>query len=292
MTYHPSLTGLDMPARIKRLPVDHRGFPVPRFVAWINGQPDHRVVDARRLEPAITKRECWICGEPLGRYFVSIIGCMCAVNRVISEPPSHRECAEFAVKACPFLARPHAHRREAGLPEQHTDAPGFGLKRNPGVTCLWISKTYPKPFRAYAGESGILFQLADPIETVWYRESRLASRGEVQDAIEHGLPALHESAAEEGEAALVELAKMVAAVEAVLPPAHPYPPSVAGIDMTAASYISVLLIKATKLCDGILPNTFPVDRATLKKLRAELGLADDAWPPPTVNGVRIYTLDY
>lgn len=219
MTYHASLDGLFMPDRIKRLPIDKRGFPVPKFVAVINGEPDHRVVNQAWLAPAIVRRMCWVCGNPLGRYYCSIIGCMCAINRVISEPPSHRECAEFSAKACPFMARPHAHRREAGLPDERVAPAGFGLKRNPGVVCLWISKQYPKLLKAPAGNQGVLFQLADPIETVWYREGRLATRAEVEAAIEDGLPTLHEVAAQQGEKALLDLTAMVIAAGQHLPAA-------------------------------------------------------------------------
>lgn len=206
--YHASLAGIEIPDRIKRLPVDKRGFPVPKFVALVDGEPDHRVVDSRRFMPAIRSKLCWICGEPMGRYFTSVIGCMCAVNRVISEPPSHRDCAEFAVKGCPFLSRPQAHRREAGLPEDAQDAAGVGLKRNPGVACLWISKKYPTPEKAWGGNAGLLFMLQDPIETVWYRQGRLATRQEVLDAIEDGLPSLREVAEQESQAAVKALDRM------------------------------------------------------------------------------------
>ncbi len=212
--YHPSLDGIPMPARIARLPVDQRGFPVPKFVALVDGKPDHRVVDARRFAPAIKRRECWICGEPLGRYLASLIGPMCAVNRIISEPPSHRECCEFSVAACPFLARPHAHRREAGLPDDASEAAGVGLKRNPGVICLWIARDY-QPWRPPGG--GILFRLGEPIETVWYTEGRKATREEVVSALYRGLPALLEIAQQESTEAEYTLAQQVARAQAVLP---------------------------------------------------------------------------
>jgi hypothetical protein len=212
---HASLIDIPMPDRIKRLPLDHRGFPVPWFVAWIvppnveaEPQADHRVIRQSAMQPAVRKRLCWTCGEPLGRTFVSLIGCMCSVNRVISEPPSHRDCAEYAVRACPFLARPQMHRREAGLPEQRVAAAGMALARNPGVVCLWISRVYPKPFRASAGQAGTLFQLGEPEETVWYREGRLATRQEVIDAIDDGLPNLLKPAREEGLEAITELARL------------------------------------------------------------------------------------
>ena len=51
------------PARIKALPVDHRGFPVPWFVQWYDDTPNFLVVDHRKLRPAVEKRLCWICGH-------------------------------------------------------------------------------------------------------------------------------------------------------------------------------------------------------------------------------------
>lgn len=216
-TYHASIRELPFPSRIIHLPTDHRGFPVPKFVAWIDGKPDHRVVNPAYMTVAVQKRLCWICGEKMGRYYTSVIGCMCAVNRVISEPPSHRECAEFAVKACPFLARPQAHRREAGMPEDLHEAPGFMLARNPGVSCLWISRAYPTLFRTHAGNDGILFQLGEPSETIWYREGRLATREEVDSAIHDGLPALALAAEQESPEAVAALARKVGEVAAHLP---------------------------------------------------------------------------
>src|SRR5215467_16140142 len=110
--------------------------------------------------------------------------CQCHRLHVISEPPSHLECAEFSVKACPFLARPHAHRRDTNMPDGKQPPPGFAIARNPGVACLWVSKQYPKVFQAQAGGTGVLFSLGDPIQTIWYREGRLATRVEVYDAIQ------------------------------------------------------------------------------------------------------------
>lgn len=214
---HPSLAGITLPARIARLPVDQRGFPVPKFVAWVNGQPDHRIIDTRRFAPCIHNRECWICGEPLGATVASVIGPMCSVNRIISEPPSHRDCAEFSLVACPFLSRPHAHRRGAGLPDDVRDPAGTFIKRNPGVMCLWISRGV-KPFRAEGG-GGVLFRLGDPIETVWYTEGRLATRAEVAASFYSGSGTLIKMAQSEGRASEDALAAKFASAMELLPAA-------------------------------------------------------------------------
>ncbi len=132
--HRPVRAGLPpLPLRITTLPVDERGFPVPRFVAWIDGKPDFRVVDPRQRARAVRLNRCWICGEAFGAHKAFVVGPMCVVNRVSSEPPSHRECAVFAAQACPFLTLPRARRRDANLPATG-EPPGVMLTRNPGVT--------------------------------------------------------------------------------------------------------------------------------------------------------------
>jgi hypothetical protein len=42
-----------MPARFARLPADERGYPVPKFVEWIDGKPDFRCVDSRWLTKTV-----------------------------------------------------------------------------------------------------------------------------------------------------------------------------------------------------------------------------------------------
>lgn len=217
---HPLRYGLPpLPQRMKNLPVDHRGFPVPHFVAWVDGVPDHRIVDAAKLPIAIKRNLCWMCGQPLGVYKTFCIGPMCAITRTISEPPSHLACVRFAAQACPFLTRPHAKRREAGLPDEVCDPAGLGLKRNPGAVCLWTTKSF-RPYRhrgaVNGGNDGILFELGDPEATEWYVEGRPATREEIEGSIVSGLPALEQLASQEGKAAMVVLNIRVASVRAML----------------------------------------------------------------------------
>lgn len=183
------------PPRIAALPVDHRGYPVPYFVAWVDGVPDHRVRDEPKVYAAIRDQRCWICGQTLGRYLTFVLGPMCAVNRVSSEPPAHRECALYSAQACPLLTRPHAHRREAGLPEEATPPPGLMIRRNPGVVLLWTTRAY----RLERTGPGVLFRLVgEPTATQWLCEGRTATRAEVLASIDSGLPLLEEQARLQG----------------------------------------------------------------------------------------------
>jgi hypothetical protein len=176
-------------------------FPVPWFVEIINGQPDFRVISAEKMVRAVRERLCWICGERLGSYLVFVLGPMCAINRIISEPPSHRECAEFAVQACPFLTLPKLTRDEKPTGPDLVEPAGVGLERNPGACCLWVTKSY----RVQRVSNGVLFQVGDPIEVIWYTKGRVATREEILHAIDTGLPALREPAEAEGAESVAEL---------------------------------------------------------------------------------------
>lgn len=186
-TLHPNLPPL--PERIERLPVDHRGYPVPWFVAWIDGKPDFRVVDPAKLKGAIENRLCWVCGGKLGTYLAFTIGPMCAINRVSAEPPSHRECAIFSAMACPFLTKPAVDRRVEGLPEDVRENPNH-IRRNPGVALVWITKWYELMRNS---DGSPLIHVGDPYETIWFALGKLANRQQVLDSMQSGLPLLSEA---------------------------------------------------------------------------------------------------
>jgi hypothetical protein len=219
MNYNSRISTLAIPPRVKRLPISSEGWPVPWFVAWIDGQPDFRVIDTPKLGRAVRERRCWVCGDVLGQNKAFPIGPMCAINRVISEPPSHRECAIFSARACPFLSQPRMRRNEKNLIEQRVDAPGFGLKRNPGAVCVWITREF-KVFQAKRGVPGILFHLGDPVECLWFANGREATRAEVLASIDSGYPSLLEVAKQQGAEAVAELERYRAEVMPLLPLAN------------------------------------------------------------------------
>lgn len=211
--YNAAVRALDMPARIRRLPVQ-RGYPVPWFVAPVADGYDFRVVDTPKIARAWVERRCWICGDRLGRTVCAVLGPMCAVNRISSEPPSHRECAEFAARACPFLVNPRMRRNEADMPEHWLPSPGIPLEHNPGMMALWFTRHY-RPFKVGGGS---LFSYEDdPVEVAWWIEGRHATREEVVNALVAGLPRLRRVAEEEGDRARTALARQIEKVKVLLP---------------------------------------------------------------------------
>jgi len=152
-----------LPERIKALPV-FRGYPTPWFCAMVNGEPEFRAADGRKWELAVKTRRCWICGAKLGHFLGFCLGPMCCISKTTAEPACHRECAAWAIRNCPFLARKHMVRRENDLPEGIESPPGEMLRRNPGVTALWMTHsfaTFPDQNRRS------LIQVGDPLEVLW-----------------------------------------------------------------------------------------------------------------------------
>ena len=213
----------DMPKRIARLPKDERGYPVPRFVEWLKdgrqarrteqgAKPDFRYASPEFRNSAFKHGYCWVCGENMGVHKVYAIGPMCVVNRVTMEPSSHRECAEFSVKACPFLLRPRMKRLPHG-----EDAPknvaGLMIERNPGCTCLYETNSA----RAFDAGNGWLIRLGEPTRVDWWCEGRQATRQEIVDSIEGGYPILLEQAKKDGPDAVDELARLADKARTLLP---------------------------------------------------------------------------
>lgn len=214
------------PAQILALPTDARGYPVPWFVAWIDGQADFRCIGEGKLRAAIKDGRCWICGGRLGRLKAFVIGPMCAVNRVSPEPPSHLRCAVFAAEACPFLTQPKRLRNAEGAAGEITDGRPVGgvmIARNPGVALVWATlrfKVVPD------GRGGLLFDVGRPERTLWFAHGRPATRAEVLTSIDSGLPLLRAAAAEDGPEGVAELERCIDRAMALLPSdSHPLSPA-------------------------------------------------------------------
>jgi ribosomal protein S14 len=206
-----------IPPRLLSLPVQN-GYPVPWFAAKIDEHHyDLRLADADKFRLAIKKNLCWVCGQPLGVYKAFAISPMCAINRTIAEPPSHRDCAEWSAKACPFLNQRKNERREGNYPDelQLSKPAGEMIRRQPGTVGIWITKQYT--IFADPNGSGLLFRLRDPCEVLWLREGRVATREEVMHSIETGYQLLLDLAQKDGSGAVQQLEQKRQAVLYLLP---------------------------------------------------------------------------
>jgi hypothetical protein len=169
-----------LPPAMRLLPLDPRGYPIPWFVAYIDGKPDFRVMDPDKLEKAYQHGFCWICGGPLMARKCFVLGPMCTIQAVSEEPPSHLDCALYAVRACPFIVLPNAKRRlSAGSnAPSGTKIVATVIDANPGMYAIWIARRYtvqrpPRP----------LFGLTDCTGIYWYKAGREATAIEALTAL-------------------------------------------------------------------------------------------------------------
>lgn len=104
---------IDLPERMKGMKLDERGYPIPYFAAVVNGKPDFRYMDSKKLTRCIEEKRCYICSQRLlkGQLWF-IAGPMGMKNRVHSDPPMHEECARFSLKICPHMFFEKSERRE------------------------------------------------------------------------------------------------------------------------------------------------------------------------------------
>lgn len=214
MTMRPELTML--PARMRDLPVDERGYPVPWFVAWHDGKPEFRAMDGEKFVRAIRQKLCWVCGEKLGVNVCFVAGPMCGVNRTSSEPPSHLDCARWSARNCPFLSNPRMVRREDEVVNNvkfSAEGAGIAIARNPGVAMLWITRQ----FEVFDdGHGKPLIQMGEPDAVEWWACGRIATRAEVQASVDSGLPNLEAMARQEN-GAYEFLQKSIARFERWIP---------------------------------------------------------------------------
>jgi hypothetical protein len=217
---------LEFPPRIAKLPrwlTNGRLYPVPYFVAWMKdgerclageGEPDFRVADALAWTKCVRHSLCWVCGEKLGVYKAFSVGPMCTVNRVSSEPPSHLECAMFSAQTCPFLTHPRRRRNAKDLPPEHGNPGGEMIERNPGVTCIWVTRSF-KIFND--GKGNPLIEIGDPDSVSWFAEGRKATRAEIMASIDSGYPILMGMAQYDGARAIAALEQARDAAMALVP---------------------------------------------------------------------------
>jgi predicted 2-oxoglutarate/Fe(II)-dependent dioxygenase YbiX len=166
-----SLRDIEMPDAIKRLPVSDTGFPVPWFTQWfLNGKPsvpgvgvpDLRITDFNKRHHS-DGTQCWICGEPLGEHKAFLISEDVVKTRVHDEPPSHRDCAIFAAKACPFIVNPQMRRNRKDMPLAVDARSG-----HPAKYCVWVTNKF-----AIENRGGRRFwRFGEAEEVLWFSKGK------------------------------------------------------------------------------------------------------------------------
>jgi hypothetical protein len=187
-----------IPPRIELLHKDKRGYPVPYFVAWIEGEPKFQIVDGDKMKDCMRNGRCWICGQRMGAYKSFVIGPMCVINRLSAEPPSHLDCSRFAALNCPFLAHPMAKRVK--VEGEFSKPGGVMIERNPGVTAVWTTKG----FTIEKDMGKPLWRIGSAERVEFYANGRKARQSEVDASVQSGIPLLRSVASREGALPVLE----------------------------------------------------------------------------------------
>src|SRR5258707_235184 len=73
----------------------YSGYPVPFTQVWIDDKPDFRAVDPARTMQCVQEKLCAICGRRLGEKCCFIGRPLSKTNRLFTDPPMHKPCADF-----------------------------------------------------------------------------------------------------------------------------------------------------------------------------------------------------
>lgn len=182
-----------VPTYLRNRPV-WNGYVVPYFVTWFKGdqivdertpgaKPDFRVVDMRRAGICRQRNMCWICGKQLGAYKWFVFGPSSAIARKSAEPPSHRECAHYAVQTCPYMLTPG----KAMIPPAKLRPDEYVFTelddQHPNVCVLWACRTY-EPIMADPSRGSFYYVPGDPDIVEFWQAGHKATRKEIEAAVE------------------------------------------------------------------------------------------------------------
>jgi hypothetical protein len=164
---------IPVPARLASRPRDDRGYPIPAtvLVDSATGKPDFRVTDIHKWVAACSKKTCSLCGDPLGRHLAFLGGPGSFESRYFTDLPMHRECAEYALQVCPYLAVPNFKYSES-----ITAPAGFTLNVSDDVDSTRPSKfalAITMSYQAMRTRSGTFVVQAAPWEQVsWWQDGK------------------------------------------------------------------------------------------------------------------------
>lgn len=140
------LTKIPLPLHMQRLPRDERGYPVPKFATWVGGRPDFKQVNAQAWLECVRGDKCGICGNRLARFKALVGGPQSIDSRRFTDAPMHPQCAEYALRVCPFLAAPKFGYDKSQPFSQHMspDRPEkFGMGITSDVQLQWLPDNTP-----------------------------------------------------------------------------------------------------------------------------------------------------
>lgn len=108
----------EVPPKMRLLPRDRRGYPVPWIVQRdLTGRPFFVINDTEKVAACARRGLCGICGRKLERDAWLVGGPAAAFHKhgAYLDPAMHKACATYALQVCPYIAAPYSARIDAAL---------------------------------------------------------------------------------------------------------------------------------------------------------------------------------
>lgn len=139
-----------IPKELSHLKIDERGYPIPFFVTNRNGKPDFVLLNTERQMQCVEKKLCPICGLKLYKdYSYVITGPLGLKNCMVTDPPMHRVCAEFSLRACPHMYFQKAERKETGVDRDAVQEAIHNLDKPAVLFLVKIDKIKQRPHEGH-----------------------------------------------------------------------------------------------------------------------------------------------
>ncbi len=104
---------IPIPEKMKEMEFDPRGYPIPFVILRGNNKSYFQVNDERKVNEAIEKNLCAICGKPMEDDTWLVGGPLSAFHPhgAYIDTCTHQDCLHYALKVCPYLAVPNYKKR-------------------------------------------------------------------------------------------------------------------------------------------------------------------------------------
>lgn len=182
------MTAPRIPPRIQRLERDRRGRIRPWFAAANVPAEFQRIT-------ALKNNLCWTCGDALGQIRTFVMSPAYAIIGTAWEPPSHLDCARWAMATFQRLEPELAN----------------------SVSVLWTCQAY----EVFGGDEKHppVIAIGEPIKTEFWTKRRRATRAEIDANLRVGMAALEPLLSDDPDpiSAFEALGRRQRAFEALLP---------------------------------------------------------------------------
>lgn len=187
---------VEVPRYMRGRPI-WNGFYVPYFVTWYKdrrqvhesvagAEPSFPTIDKTREALCRRRRYCWICGRQMGTFKCFVMGPLAALQRISSEPPSHRECAVYAVQVCPFMIGGYDMVDAPDTINDDQQVFEEMSTKNEQLNVIWVCHDYTlQP--ADPSRGLFIYQMGQPSDVLLYHRGRPATLAQAVERVTNAI---------------------------------------------------------------------------------------------------------